>query len=252
MSLSLGETSMSISIVTVAYNSGQTISKTIESVLNQTLLPFEYIIVDGASKDDTVLVAEKYRDEFEKRGVIYRIISEPDHGIYDAMNKGIANSKGDIVGMINSNDWYEKNALSVVAQTFLKEPFDLFYADLRIIKPSGNFIKKAKLDRFPTTRHWNHPTTFVKRTVYNQIQYRLDSVYDDWDLILRLRKNNCKITVCNQVLANFTFGGESNEKNVKKAWKRFKDRYMIYRRNGYSRIYIIECALMETVKFILA
>ncbi|MBR6486346.1 MAG: glycosyltransferase, partial [Lachnospiraceae bacterium] len=134
-----------VSLITVAYNSEATIGRTIESVLAQTVPPKEYLIIDGASKDSTVSVAEGYREAFEKKGISYTIVSEPDNGIYDAMNKGIKRAAGDIIGMINSDDWYEPCAVETVLSTYAKEEFDLFYADLRMHMPNGRtFIKHSR------------------------------------------------------------------------------------------------------------
>ncbi|MBQ7482227.1 MAG: glycosyltransferase, partial [Lachnospiraceae bacterium] len=104
----------SVSIITVTYNSGATLKRTIESVLAQTAAPREYIIVDGCSTDDTLSIAESFRETFDEKGISYSVISEPDNGIYDAMNKGIRLAMGDIIGMINSDDWYEPCAVETV------------------------------------------------------------------------------------------------------------------------------------------
>ena len=95
---------ISVSIITVTYNSAATLSRTMESVLEQSVSPLEYIIVDGKSTDNTLETAEGYRRGFEEKGILLRIISEPDKGIYDAMNKGIGMASGDLIGMINSDD----------------------------------------------------------------------------------------------------------------------------------------------------
>ena len=99
---------MFISIVTVVYNGEKTIRKTIESILCQEFKDYEYIIVDGLSKDNTVNIAREYERLFEGR---LRIYSEPDKGIYDAMNKGIKLAKGDYIWLVNADDWIEKDAL---------------------------------------------------------------------------------------------------------------------------------------------
>ena len=96
---------MLVSIITVCYNSAQTIHKAIESVLNQTYSNIEYTIVDGLSKDNTMEIAESYADAFREKGYTFRIVSEKDNGIYDAMNKGIRMASGELIGMINSDDW---------------------------------------------------------------------------------------------------------------------------------------------------
>lgn len=240
-----------ISIVTVAYNSEATIRDTIESVLNQTYSPMEYRIVDGKSTDKTVEIAESYRQRFEEKGIAYYVTSEPDKGIYDAMNKGIYQSKGQVIGLINSDDWYEPDALEKVADFYCKTKFDMMYADLNIIKPTGNQIKHSRLRKFITSRDWNHPTTFITKEMYEKYQYKVKNVYDDFDLVIRIRKDGNKVAILNEVLANFRYGGVSNERSLKKAFYRMKARYEVYRCNGFSRLYIFECIAIEFAKLIL-
>lgn len=240
-----------VSIITVSYNSEKTIRDTIESVLNQTYGNIEYIIVDGLSKDQTVEIAKSYEDKFLKKGYSYRIVSEKDQGIYDAMNKGIRASKGELIGIINSDDWYEKDAVETVIQQYKNKRFDMFYADLRIVKTDGScFVKHSQFRRFVTTRDWNHPTTFMNRRVYNRYLYKCESIYDDMDMLLKVRENKGRIVVLNKVLANFRMGGVSNQKNLRKAWERCKVRYRIYRNHGFSKLYWLECMVMEVGKLI--
>ena len=243
---------MLVSIVTVSYKSQNTIRRTIESVLNQTYGHIEYWIIDGLSSDRTVDIAREYETAFKAKGYQYHIVSEKDQGIYDAMNKGIAHCTGQIVGMINSDDWYENDAVWKAVDFWKKTKYDLMYADLRIIKQSGNMIKKAKIRRFKTTRDWNHPTMFVRKEVYDKYQYENKALYDDYDLFLKVNAAGYKVCVLNEILANFTFGGASNQKDLKKMIARIKMRYRNYRKNGYSRFYIFECILMEVVKFALS
>ena len=242
-----------ISIITVAYNSEKTIRKAIESVLGQTYAPYEYVIVDGKSKDNTVAVAQEYTDRFQAKGIKYTIISEKDKGIYDAMNKGIAFAQGEIIGMINSDDWYEACALEVVAKTYQEENFDMMYADLNLVKENSDVIvKRAKMRKYITSRDWNHPTTFIKKAVYNVMQYDNSNIYADFDMMIAIRKKGYKVVTVNKVLANFATGGVSNVKKFSSVISRIKDRYNVYRKNEYSRLYIIECVLIEIAKVILA
>lgn len=240
-----------VSIVTVCYNSEATIRDTLESVLRQTYGNIEYIIVDGQSKDHTLDIVEEYRPKFEQRGIPVQVSSEKDNGVYDAMNKGIAKAKGTLVGMINSDDWYEENAVERVVDTFHKENFDMFYADIRLYKGESYIVKKARYRKYATSRDWNHPTTFMRRSVYDKFQYATDCVYDDWDLMLKVFKGDYKVVVLNEVLANFRMGGLSNEGGVGTAFRKCRERYRIYRRNGYSRIYLLECVLTELAKLIV-
>lgn len=241
-----------VSIVTVCYNSEKTIRDTIESVLHQTYTNIEYLIIDGKSKDKTVSIAEGYRSAFEEKGMKYIVISEPDNGIYDAMNKGTKRSAGELVGILNSDDWYEENAVERVVDTYKNTGFDMFYADIRLIKPDGSeIIKHSRYRKYATSRDWNHPTTFVKRTIYDRFGFQCKVVYDDWDFILKVRNAGYKIVVLNEVLANFRMGGASNEGGIKRAFGKVKERYQIYRQNGMSRFYFLECLAHETAKALL-
>lgn len=245
---------MLVSIITVCYNSEKTIRKTLESVLAQTYPNIEYLIVDGKSTDKTMEIVEEFAEKFAQKGYIYRTVSEKDKGIYDAMNKGVRMATGELVGIINSDDWYEPIAVETAVNTYKEEPYDLFYADINLIRGDGSIIvKHSRLDKYPSSRHWNHPTTFItKKTYEEQGGYLCQTIYDDYDLILRLRRAGKKAAIRNVVLANFRTGGVSNEKNVKKCIQRIKDRYGYYRRNGYSRLYIFESVAMEVAKFILS
>jgi len=245
---------MLVSVVTVCFNSEKTIRHTIESVLQQDYKEIEYLIIDGCSQDNTVSIAKEYEDKFIEKGYLYRIISEKDHGIYDAMNKGIHLATGELIGLINSDDWYEHNAVSTAVEIFEKEHYDMFYADINLIKADGTVIvKHSKLDRFPTSRHWNHPTTFITKKTYNELGvYRNEGIHDDFDLVLRIRKAGKKVVIKNVVLANFCVGGTSNDKEIKKCVKRCKDRYACYRNNGYSKLYWLECVAIEVAKYILS
>ncbi len=243
---------LDISIITVTMNSEETLAETENSVLNQTYLPKEYLIIDGCSKDGTLAVAEQFRAAFEEKGIIYKVISEPDSGIYEAMNKGIRLSSGEVIGMINSDDWYEPCALETVSRVYLEKGFDLFFADLRMHMPGGAvFIKHSRNRKYATSRDWNHPTTFATKTLYNRFQYKNDTIHDDYDLILRVKKAGAHIEIENKVLANFRMNGTSHERSIKKAWQRVKIKYGIYRNNGYSPLYFFECAAVEAAKLFI-
>lgn len=243
-----------VSIITVCFNSEATIRDTIEAVLHQTYEKIEYILIDGASNDKTMDIIRSYESAFAEKGYLYKYISEPDEGMYDAMNKGISMASGELVGIINSDDWYEPDAVEKVVQCYRQDKFDLFYADLRIINKDGSsFIKKSKDSRWITSRYWNHPTTFIPRQIYMQYKYKNENIHDDWDLILRIRRRlpDCKVCVLNEVLADFRRNGISHEKSWKKALQRARIKYRIYRDNGYSRLYFIECYGMEIAKMVV-
>ena len=241
-----------VSITTVTYNSEKTLARTIESVLGQTYDKIEYLIIDGLSQDKTLEVAESYREKFAARGFAYTILSEADKGMYDAINKGIRLSKGEIIGNINSDDWYEPEAVEKAVGLMAETGCAYMYADLRIIRPDGSgFIKRAKRQRLATSRGWNHPTQFALRSVHERFPYKLESLHDDFDLFLKVRKAGYNIGVLNQVLANFTLEGMSHDRHLRTAAARGRCRYRIYRNNGYSRWYIVECVMIEAAKLLL-
>ncbi len=245
---------MKFTIITICFNSEAVIRKTIESVLTQDYPEIEYLIIDGKSEDSTVAIAEEYRAEFEAKGYNYIITSEPDQGIYDAMNKGIRKSTGDMIGIINSGDWYEPNAITTAAEAYASAKFDMFYADINLLKADGRVIvKRSKYEKFPTSRHWNHPTSFVTREIYYELGlFRCEGIHDDFEFLLRVRKAGKKITIQNVVLANFMIGGVSNRKSFRKSIRRIKDRYHAYRINGYGWLSIVECVGIEAAKAIMS
>lgn len=252
---------MKVSIITVAYNSEKSIGHAIESVLTQTCMQsdskqntqMEYWIIDGKSKDRTVEIAESCRTALEQKGIDFHVVSEPDKGIYDAMNKGIRLATGDVIGILNSDDWYEPDTVQTVVETFEKENCELMFANIRMHKANGTtFVKKARLRKFQTSRDWNHPTTFVRADVYKQNLFRDLGIHDDYGFYLQMHRQNRRIVTVNKVLANFRMGGASNHKDFKAAKKRICDRYQYcYRINGYSRWYMIECIAIEAAKMVL-
>ena len=248
---------MRLTIITIAYNSAEDIGRTIESVLAQeqgdTPYTLEYLIIDGASSDDTVAIAESYIPAMAARGITYRISSEPDKGIYDAMNKGICLAEGDIIGILNSGDWYEPMAAATAADTFARTDCDLMYANICMHRTDGStFVKKARQRRFQTSRDWNHPTTFVKAQLYKQYPFRCLGIHDDYGFFLQMRRQGRRIITVDKTLADFVMGGASNHKDLKAAGRRIMDRYRYcYRINGYSRLYMVECVAIEAAKLIL-
>lgn len=244
-----------ISIVTVAYNSGRDIIPTIESVLAQDCgeTQLEYRIIDGASTDDTAELARSYCRRMEEKGILYDIISESDDGVYDAMNKGVRLAGGELIGFINSGDWYEPGALQKVLETFRTQRCDLMVGNVRIHRRNGGtFVKKARQRKLQTSRDWNHPAMFVRAGLYKQYPFPNQGIHDDYGFYLKMRTLPLKIVTVDQVLADFKMGGASNQKGIRKMCRRIYDRYQYcYRANGYSRWYLIECIVTEAAKWLL-
>lgn len=240
-----------VTIITVAYNCASTIATAIESVLNQTYQNIEYLVIDGASKDETVEIAEKYIPLFWEKGMMMKVISEPDNGMYDALNKGVSMASGELIGNINADDWYEPIAVERMVELYKEKQYDLAWADLRIIKPSGNMIKKAHVGKLWTTAGFCHPTMFSKKEVLLEFPYACEQMDDDFEMILRAHKANKKIVTLNEVLANYRFGGMSTTKNIKKSAERVRMKYATYKKHGYSSFYWFYCVAIEAAKYIL-
>ena len=244
---------LKFSVITVTFNAERSLGRTIESVLQQRHAPFEYLIFDGLSTDGTVAAAESYRAAFEAKGIVYRIVSEKDSGIYDAMNKGLRAATGDLVAFLNAGDWYEPTALADVDAFYAEEPFDLTYGGLNYILPDGKIrVKKSRLDTFPvSSRHWNHPSMFLRGDLYRKFgfdeRYRM---YADFDLYLRLRRAGVKIRVIDKVITNFPADGVSTNVAWEKVLERAGEKYRSYRENGYGPIYFLEAYGWEIFKML--
>ena len=184
---------MKISIVTATYNSRQTVCDTLKSVLLQSYTDYEYIVIDGGSKDGTVDIIREYEPLFGGR---MKWISEPDKGIYDAMNKGIGMATGDVVGLLNSDDFYTaNNVLSRVASAFSDASLDAVYGDIHFV----NDCNLKKCVRYysskPFHRCWMrfgfmpaHPSFYCRRCVYERygvfdLSYKVAA---DFECLLRL------------------------------------------------------------------
>lgn len=244
---------MLVSILSVAFNSEATIARTIESVLAQTYPNIEYIIIDGASRDGTVAVAESYRPRFEERRIPYTIISEPDRGMYDGLNKGARLARGELVGQINTDDWYEPDAVETMVRLYEAEHYDAAWGSIRIKKKSGDMIKHARIGRLWTTTHWCHPGMFSRRETLLEFPYALETMYDDFDYITAVHRAGKKIVTTDHVISNFTFGegGQSTKKSLKEARRRVDITYGIYRKYGMSRLYWLHRWLVEGFKILV-
>lgn len=220
---------MKVTIITVCLNSASTIEKTIESVLAQTYSDIEYIIMDGGSTDQTMDIINKYKEPFHGRMKVY---SEKDDGIYDAVNKGIKLAQGDIIGIINSDDWYEPTAvedtISAIRGSGQNEV--ITYGMVRYYvgeqEESIHFYRHEHIDK----RMIAHPTCFVSKSIYDKIglfdtKYRFAA---DYDFMTRAYESGIYfLPIDNKIIANFRLGGASE--NVKSAQEELK----IRRKKGY-------------------
>lgn len=206
---------MKVSIITVCYNSESTIEDTIKSVVDQDFPDIEYIILDGASNDETMNIVNQYQD------YIAIIKSETDNGMYDALNKGIKLASGDIIAILNSDDIYcDKKVISDVVNLFESSNSDAVYADLVYVKRDNlkhviRYWRSGKYKRGKFLRGWMppHPTFFVKKWVYNDHGvFNLNLVSAaDYELMLRfIHKHEIKISYLSRVIVKMREGGMSN------------------------------------------
>jgi glycosyltransferase involved in cell wall biosynthesis len=225
---------LKISIITVVYNNIATIEDAINSVLNQDYPNIEYIVIDGKSNDGTLDIINKYRSK------IHTVISEPDLGIYDAMNKGINHSTGDIIGILNSDDLYENNTiLSTIIKKFeLDKNLDIIYGNLVYVKPNNTqtIVRKWKSKNYYPTYFEDgnvppHPSLFLKSSVYKNagnfnLKYKLAA---DYEYMLRIfKKFTFKIEYLDLYIVRMRLGGATNKsikniikgnKEIIKAWE---------------------------------
>lgn len=184
---------MKISVITVTFNSAATIRDTIESVLKQEYKDYEYLVIDGGSKDETVDIIREYEPKFEGR---MRWISEKDKGMYDGINKGIRMATGDVVGIINSDDFYHRvDIFAIIAKSFEdNKDVQAIYGDVRFVHPDN----LDKTVRYYSSKHWKpwrfrygfmpaHPTFFTckenfEKYGYYQYDYHIAA---DYELLIR-------------------------------------------------------------------
>jgi len=181
---------MKVSIITVCFNSAKTIEDTINSVLNQDYLDIEYIVIDGGSNDGTQDIIQKYHEN------IASWVSEPDLGMYDAMNKGIARATGEIIGILNSDDVYiSTQVVSQLINAMNDAKADIVFADLILVDPNNlnKVLRYYDSGRFKPSRfRWGwmpaHPTVFVKKKYYDKVgPFALDyEIAADYEMLIRI------------------------------------------------------------------
>lgn len=239
---------MKISIITATYNSGKTVGDTLKSVLTQTYHNYELLVVDGASKDNTLEVVKKMEPLFEGR---MRYISEPDKGIYDAMNKGIRMATGDVIGILNSDDFYTlDDALACIAGTLEKEKVDAVYGDIHYVDDE-DLNKCVRYYSSKPFRRWMmrlgfmpaHPSFYCRKEVYEKFgafdaeNYRVAA---DFENLLRLIfVNKIKTHYISKDFVTMRTGGASSS-GLESHKRIMRDHLKALKKNGvYSNFFLL-------------
>lgn len=232
---------MKISIITATWNSEATVRDTFESVLHQTFQDIEYIIIDGQSTDNTLQIIKEYEPKFNGK---LHYISEPDKGIYDAMNKGLNMATGDIVGILNSDDfYYDSNVLMRIASAFSSNNIDCVYGDLQFVdRQDTNKVVRTwigsqyKPKAFLRGWHPAHPTFYVKKECIHTLG-GFDLSFDvsaDFELMLRyIEKNQITSLYIHHYFVKMRMGGESTG-SISSIIKGNKNILRAFEKNGFK------------------
>lgn len=207
---------MKLSIITISLNSERCIEKTIQSVLNQSVPVFEYIMIDGASMDRTYEIICSYDEEFKKRGIRFIHISEPDNGISDAFNKGIERATGDLVGIINADDELLPDTNKLLCKALEKNKADIYYGNCWWVDTTHHieYVSRPrhKLENLLYNMVLIHPATFVTKLTYKECGgFNTEYKYCmDKELLYRFYKSGKKFQYVDAELTRFKSGGVSD------------------------------------------
>jgi glycosyltransferase involved in cell wall biosynthesis len=227
---------MKISVITVCFNSAATLEHTIQSVLSQSHPDIEYIVIDGGSVDETTAIIRSYSHGISK------FVSEPDEGIYHALNKGVSIATGEVIGFLHSDDFYSNpEVLASVANAFQQTHADGVYGDLQYVgKEDTNKILRNWISGSYSEglflKGWMppHPTFFVKRSCYERFGLFDTSFLSaaDYELMLRfIHKHRIKLAYVPEVLVKMRVGGKSNV-TILNRWKANREDLRAWKVNG--------------------
>ena len=213
---------MKYSVITISWNSEETIERTIQSIFSQSVLPYEYIFVDGGSDDRTLSIIEAMMSKFRDAGVKTQLIKQPrGGGIAHAWNMGIRAARGEWIFILNSDDWYDSNCAERVSKAAaVRADADLIVGSTRLYDDSadtaGTLHRSRSACLFPFLNPINHPACFIKKTVYDEIGYYSEDyrVASDYDFLYRCAKVGKKIVRDSDIIVERMAGGYAEQNKV--------------------------------------
>lgn len=250
---------MKISIITITFNSAKTLPRALQSVQSQTYDNIEHIIVDGASTDGTCRLIEEYAKNVQKgKGQTtreVRWVSEPDEGIYNAINKGIRMATGDVIGFLHSDDvFFSSDSIAQISKAFTVSKADVVYGDLQYCR-GGKIVRRWVSNPFdPSMLKYGwmppHPTVYVRREVYEQV-----GAYDEWfsisadyDMMLSIFCSPYRVYYIPEVLVCMEVGGASN-KNARARLSKTQEDYIALKKNHIGAGYLtVACKQLRKIK----
>ncbi len=242
---------MKISIITITFNSAKTLQRTLDSVQNQTYADIEHILVDGASSDGTREMIQAYA---KKRDNV-RWISEPDEGIYNALNKGIRMATGDVIGFLHSDDVLNSSdSIEHIASAFSDKKVDVVYGDLQYCRGEKVTRKWISNAYRPCSLKYGwmppHPTVYCRRKVYDEV-----GLYDEWfrissdyDMMLRIFMAGYRSCYLPEVLVCMATGGASN-KDTRARLSKTQEDYIVLKKNHVGAGYLtVACKQLRKIR----
>lgn len=246
---------MKVSIITSCFNREKTIRNSIESVLSQDYDNIEYIVIDGASTDSTLSIINEYRDR------ISVILSEPDKGMYEGINKGLRLATGDIVGLLHSDDeFYATDSISQIVNEFERTKSDFVYGNGIFVRPDDlNYVVRDWIsggyEQKKLKRGWLplHTTVYIKREILNKVGYYDESYKisadSDWQLRC-LYKNTLKVSYLNEYIIRMRMGGAST--SFKKTMQKWREDLDLYHNMGLNPYLSLTCKVLSKIPQFIA
>jgi glycosyltransferase involved in cell wall biosynthesis len=235
---------MKITIITVCFNAAKTIERTFQSILNQTNSDFEYLIIDGKSQDGTMSIIKSWESRFIEKGIYFKVYSEKDSGLYDAMNKGAAKAKGRWIIYMNADDEFSDENAIQYAEDNLVDYVDILYGNTIIVDGKTEIVQTAlPIETIKKHLPFIPQSAFIKTELQKRYAFNLNyKITADYDCFLRMYIDGCQYKQIDYCFSKFHMGGVSN----KNEWKTYKEDIDVKHANRVLNKY----APLQIVKYV--